>query len=310
MDHVDILCVVRRYGHQVDLGIEYMKPIVKYQGGKTRELPLIRELLPKDYSVVLEPFCGGAAVSFALGHQSILNDCNFALINMYRAIQNPHTFQEVFSHVCYLKTLEHDALEKEYYESRDYLNSGETDDYKLAVSYITVRQLCFSGMERYNSKGKFNVPSGHYKKVSCTLDWNHMKFLKGCHIHHGDFKNIFSLAGSDDFIFIDPPYIDRLGYSTGDGGETMHEQLITCMHDTKAKWLFVHSENDFYKQQLKDYHIMYKEFGYGQRFGKNKNHANASVKHMYVTNYEDNMTLHRVSNPSLQHLFPRDSIGA
>ena len=292
------------------MGIEYMKPIVKYQGGKTRELPLIRELLPDSFNAVVEPFCGGAAVAFALGRQSILNDHNPALMNMYRQVQDPFQFQEVFSHVCYLKTLEHDALEKEYYESRDYLNSGETDGYKLAVSYITVRQLCFSGMERYNSKGKFNVPFGHYKKFSCNLDWNHMKFLKGCTIHHGDFNNIFSLAGANDFIFIDPPYIDRLGYSTGDGGESMHERLVTCMKNTKAKWLFVHSENDFYKQELKDYHIMYKEFGYGQRFGKNKNHANASVKHMYVTNYEDHMTLHRVSNPSLQHLFPPDRMEA
>ena len=38
-----------------------MKPIVKYQGGKTRELPLIKKLLPQSYDTVLEPFAGGAA---------------------------------------------------------------------------------------------------------------------------------------------------------------------------------------------------------------------------------------------------------
>ena len=279
-----------------------MKPIIKYQGGKTRELPTIRGLLPNKYDTVLEPFAGGAAVSFDLGHRSILNDFNPALINMYRAVKNPLMFQEVYAHVCYLKTLEHDELEKHYYQSRDYINSGQTDPYDWAVSYITMKQLAFSGMERYNSKGQFNVPFGHYKKFACNLHWNHMKFLGGCDIHCGDFESIFGLATENDFIFIDPPYIDRLGYTDGDGGDDLHHRLVQCMHNTKAMWMFVHSDNDYYKKELAQYNIILKPFGYGQRFGKGKNHSKASVKHMYVTNYKNSMTDHLVAVPGLQNL--------
>ena len=243
MDHVDILCVVRRYGHQVDLGIEYMKPIVKYQGGKTKELPLIRQMLPDQFDRVLEPFCGGGAVSFALNRPSVWGDINAALMNMYRQVKDPIMFQEVFSHVCYLKTLDHDALEKEYYESRDYINGDERDPYKWAVSYITVRQLCFSGMERYNKDGKFNVPFGHYKKFSCNLNWEHMQMLRHCILNDGSFEDIFAIADENDWIFIDPPYLNRLGYTTGDGGEDLHERLVKCMNETCAKWLFVHTED-------------------------------------------------------------------
>mgnify|MGYP003299927911 FL=1 len=287
-----------------------MKPIVKYQGGKTRELPLIKTLLPQNYDTVLEPFAGGAAVSFALGHRCILNDMNDALINMYQQVSHPTTFHEVFSHVNWLKTLEHDDLSVEYYKARDYINGKHVDPYTWAISYITVRQLCFSGMERYNAKGKFNVPFGHYKKFSCNLDWNHMKFLhqSGSSIYHGDFAPIFDMATEDDFIFIDPPYLDRLGYAHGN--DTLHERLVSCMHNTKAKWLFIHSDNDFYRDALSEYHIFYKQFGYAQRFGKNKNHDNAQVSHMYVTNYEDSMTLHRVNNASLQTLLEPDRIEA
>ena len=279
-----------------------MKPIIKYQGGKTRELPTIRGLLPNKYDTVLEPFAGGAAVSFDLGHRSILNDFNPALINMYRAVKNPLMFQEVYAHVCYLKTLEHDELEKQYYQSRDYINSGQTDPYDWAVSYITMKQLAFSGMERYNSRGQFNVPFGHYKKFACNLHWNHMKFLGGCDIHCGDFESIFGLATENDFIFIDPPYIDRLGYTDGDGGDDLHHRLVQCMHNTKAMWMFVHSDNDYYKKELAQYNIILKPFGYGQRFGKGKNHSKASVKHMYVTNYKNSMTDHLVAVPGLQNL--------
>ena len=279
-----------------------MKPIIKYQGGKTRELPTIRGLLPNKYDTVLEPFAGGAAVSFDLGHRSILNDFNPALINMSRAVKNPLMFQEVYAHVCYLKTLEHDELEKHYYQSRDYINSGQTDPYDWAVSYITMKQLAFSGMERYNSRGQFNVPFGHYKKFACNLHWNHMKFLGGCDIHCGDFESIFGLATENDFIFIDPPYIDRLGYTDGDGGDDLHHRLVQCMHNTKAMWMFVHSDNDYYKKELAQYNIILKPFGYGQRFGKGKTHSKASVKHMYVTNYKNSMTDHLVAVPGLQNL--------
>ena len=263
-----------------------MKPIIKYQGGKTRELPTIRRLLPDKYDTVLEPFAGGAAVSFDLGHRSILNDFNPALINMYRAIKNPIMFQEVYAHVCYLKTLEHDELEKHYYESRSYINSGQTDPYEWAVSYITMKQLAFSGMERYNSKGQFNVPFGHYKKFACNLHWNHMKFLGGCDIHCGDFESIFGLATKNDFIFIDPPYIDRLGYTTGDGGGKLHLRLVDAMKKTSAKWLLIHSDCEFYREMLKDYHIFTKEFKYKQNFGKGKDHSGSQVQHLYITNYE------------------------
>ena len=279
-----------------------MKPIVKYQGGKTRELPLIKSLLPKTYDTVLEPFAGGAAVSFALADRCILNDMNDALINMYQQVSHPTTFHDIFSHVNWLKTLEHDDLSVEYYKARDYINGRHDDPYTWATSYITVRQLCFSGMERYNKSGQFNVPFGHYKKFSCNLDWNHMKFLGGCDIHCGDFESIFGLATENDFIFIDPPYIDRLGYTDGDGGDDLHHRLVQCMHNTKAMWMFVHSDNDYYKKELAQYNIILKPFGYGQRFGKGKNHSKASVKHMYVTNYKNSMTDHLVAVPGLQNL--------
>ena len=129
-----------------------------------------------------------------------------------------------------------------------------------------------------------------------------MKMLKRCKLNNGSFESIFEDALENDWIFIDPPYLNRLGYTTGDGGEDLHERLVECMNNTSAKWLFVHTEDDYYMNALKDYHIIIKPHQYSQRWGKGKNHANASVSHMYVTNYENDMTLHRVANPSLQHI--------
>ena len=276
-----------------------MKPIIKYQGGKTRELPIIKKLAPTEFNRIIEPFAGGAAVSFAYEKPAILCDINDAVLNLYMMVRQPGMYHEIFSHVNWLKTLNHDELEVRYYKARDNLNDQwGVDAYTYAIAYLTVRQLCFSGMERYNKQGDFNVPFGHYKKFSCNLDWNHMKYLQECQICRG-FHEGFDRASYDDWIFIDPPYRDRLGYTQGDGGGDLHDELVDRMIHTQTKWLFIHTECDYYKEKLKDFNIIIKPFGYGQRFGKNKNHANASVSHMYVTNYDTDMTLHYVAQPSL-----------
>jgi len=273
-----------------------MNPIVKYTGGKSKELPIIKHLLPKQFKTVIEPFCGGAALSFDLCKDAILLDANPALINLYRQVADPIMFQEVFSEVCRLKTLKHDDLEKEYYKARDYLNHGDPDldgeyrdPYSWAASYIIVRQLCFSGMERYNSKGEFNVPFGHYQKFKCSLNWEHMKFLKRCEIHEGDFHTVIWSAGKDDLIFIDPPHLSMAGKRPYSGDHDLHERLVEQMNMTQAKWLFVHDEDEFYKHELSQYHIMYKDVGSIRR----------PVRRMYVTNYENDMTLHHVANDTL-----------
>ena len=64
-----------------------MDPIIKWPGGKSRELPHIRPLIP-DYDRYIEPFFGGGALFFALEPQrAAVNDSSRALMEFYRLIQ-------------------------------------------------------------------------------------------------------------------------------------------------------------------------------------------------------------------------------
>ena len=265
-----------------------MKPIVKYQGGKSKELPLIKQLLPNQFTRVVEPFCGGAAVSFGLGYNSLMSDINRDVINLYSVVANESLYPNLQVRVNELKTLEHDDLEREFYAARDVINSSweSLNSYTRALSYIILRQLCFSGMERYNAKGEFNVPFGHYKRFSCNLSPDHHEYLKrNCSFRYGSFVDLFDQIDANDFVFIDPPYLERLGYTQGDGGLKLHEELLGCLKATKGRWMIIHSDHEFYRESYKDFNIIEKDFAYAQRFGKNKDHSGASVKHLYITNY-------------------------
>ena len=272
--------------------IANLKPLVKYQGGKSRELPLIKQLLPSQFTRVVEPFCGGAAVSFSLRYPALISDINRDVINLYSVVANEELYPEMQHKVNIIKTLEHDDLQIEYYAAREAINQPWDciDPLQRALSYIIVRQLCFSGMERYNAKGEFNVPFGHYKKLSCNLSPDHHNFLKkNCIFRYGSFVDLFDQINSNDFVFVDPPYLERLGYTEGDGGLKLHQDLLCCLKVTQGKWMIIHSDHEFYRDSYKDFNIVEKDFSYAQRFGKDKDHSGAKVKHLYIANYNLNL---------------------
>ena len=65
-----------------------MNPIIKWAGGKEKELPYIKESLPDNINRYIEPFVGGGAVYFNLNiKNSIINDKSEELINLYKCIK-------------------------------------------------------------------------------------------------------------------------------------------------------------------------------------------------------------------------------
>ena len=68
----------------------YIKPFLKWAGGKRRLLPEIRKRLPEDIKDCLycEPFIGGGAVLLDLQpKRAIINDCNCELINCFQMVK-------------------------------------------------------------------------------------------------------------------------------------------------------------------------------------------------------------------------------
>lgn len=68
-----------------------IKSIVKYPGGKQRELSYILPNIPHKINRYYEPFVGGGAVFFAinrLASQSLINDKSQDLIYLYNAVRN------------------------------------------------------------------------------------------------------------------------------------------------------------------------------------------------------------------------------
>lgn len=191
-----------------------MKPVIKWVGGKTQLLKELKEIIIpalKEDSYYYEPFCGGAALALDLEHKNtILNDLNSELINMYRVIK--HWPEELITE---LKCFQNSHNTEFYYHIRNLDRTGllsRMDDVAKAARTIYLNKTCFNGLYRVNKKGQFNSPIGRTTSgktpdiVQEDLIREMSKFLKTVHFHCGDYREHLICTKDGDVVFFDPPY--------------------------------------------------------------------------------------------------------
>jgi DNA adenine methylase len=202
-----------------------MKPLVKYRGGKSKEIPNIERHIPKYKGRYIEPFFGGGALFFHLEpKRAVINDINSKLMAFYSGVKSNYsnlrkelaeiekiyiTNRQQFDNLKSQTPNERveDKNEELYYLIRDMFNELSEKKYSDALLYFFINKTAYSGMIRYNSKGEFNVPFGRYANLNTSLvTKQHSDLLANTEIHNTDYKNVFDLSGSDDFMFLDPPY--------------------------------------------------------------------------------------------------------
>lgn len=68
-----------------------MKPLIKYRGGKSKEIPNIQKHIPQFSGRYIEPFFGGGALYFYLEpEKAVVNDINEKLISFYKGVQSDY----------------------------------------------------------------------------------------------------------------------------------------------------------------------------------------------------------------------------
>ena len=183
-------------------------PILKWPGGKTQLLPVLRELLPAGNRLV-EPFLGGASVFLGTDFpRYLLLDAHTDLIGMYKQmVQRPERIIELARPLF----SQHAANEEIYLEVRDAFNRAAPADVRAAY-FLYLNKFCFNGLSRYSTKGNFNVPWNRAAKAPALPEKSIRSFCERARskavLVQGDFTDAFKLAVPGDVIYCDPPYVD------------------------------------------------------------------------------------------------------
>lgn len=68
---------------------QLIKPLLKWAGGKEKELSIIQKNLPQKINRFIEPFVGGGSVFLNLGNDEVfINDKSKELIDLYQLVKN------------------------------------------------------------------------------------------------------------------------------------------------------------------------------------------------------------------------------
>lgn len=294
-----------------------MKPMIKYRGGKSKEIPNIMWHIPHFTGRYIEPFLGGGALFFFLEpRQSIINDINSKLMGFYRGVRNDYTnLRDELDHVetLYannrkefeeLKVLHpgervEDKNEKLYYQLRDMFNETAEKKYSDALLYYYINKTAYSGMIRYNAHGEFNVPFGRYRNLNTkSVTFSHSQLLQKADIHSTDYSNIFNMCKADDFVFLDPPYdctFSDYGNEEYKNGfnEDSHRRLANDFANLPCKALMVIGRTPMTEELYKKYIVDEYEKCYSVNI---RNRFKSAAKHIVVANYRKHRDDIRVFN--------------
>jgi len=206
---------------------ESVKPPLKWAGGKRWQVPhLVPLWAPHAGRRLVEPFCGGLAVTLGLRpERALLNDINPHLINFYDWLKRGLS-------ISFGMRNEGTA----FYEARKRFNTlvvaGAEKTAEAAGLFYYLNRTGYNGLCRFNSRGLFNVPFGSYKKITYRIDFPEYRDVFAA----WQFTNVDFAAleiNPDDFIYADPPYdVEFTAYSKGGFG--WNEQVRT------AEWLANH----------------------------------------------------------------------
>ncbi|MDQ2938680.1 MAG: Dam family site-specific DNA-(adenine-N6)-methyltransferase [Acidobacteriota bacterium] len=205
----------------------YLPPPLKWAGGKRWQVPHLRKYWESEsHRRLVEPFCGGLAVTLGLlPEQALLNDINPHLVNFYRWLKRGLTIS--------IEMANEEAL---FYAHRMRFNqllcSGKAETKEAASLFYYLNRTGYNGLCRFNRSGEFNVPFGSYKKINYIRNFIAYKAaVANWEFTSSTFNRI--PLGRNDFVYADPPYdVEFTQYSKDGFG--WEDQVKT------AEWLGKH----------------------------------------------------------------------
>lgn len=261
--------------------------LLKWVGGKSKLIPSMNNMFPKNINNYYELFVGGGSILLYV-LENIRNnnikitgniyayDINKNLINFYKQIQS--NCEEFYISVkklideynkCKNNVINRnpnsidEALENKenyYYWIRKQYNNTSYDTLENAAYFIFLNKTCFRGLYREGKNG-FNVPYGHYKNPSILKydDLIYVSNLIKCVVFKDlDFKeSLKEINGNDCFVFLDPPYIKDnvktfVSYNNNGFGKKETKYLIETIKNKQCNFTLCNYENEIIKNEFKN----------------------------------------------------------
>ncbi len=202
-----------------------MKTCFKWQGNKSKQLKYLTKEIPAQYNTYIEPFVGSGALFLYLEPKKwIINDLNKYNYKIWKLIEKqPLKIKKEFlkfKEIFVPKSKKEKLL---YCREKTFQLNNSPVNYNFIITYLLMTYCVFLGQivkkSRFVFQGlEMNIFSKNkYFFLTDTYFENIFevsKFLnrgKG-EILNKDYATILKKAKKNDFVFMDPPYIEEHDY--------------------------------------------------------------------------------------------------
>lgn len=251
------------------------KTFIRWIGNKTKHLKYILPHLPNEYNTYIEPFIGSGAVFLSIKPKKwIINDLNKDLINVWQNIKNnPEIIIELFEifkkdFIKMSKRKKIDYCRKITYE----IENLEYDAIRASI-FMLMKYCVYMGNLLINNKFYFKgldlnistynkfffLEENNYENLKNVSSYLNSGFGK---IFNKDYKEILKGSKKNDFVFLDPPYIEDHNYDFKyNQNENFHNFLDELLYEVKildekgVKWMMTQADTKEVKKIFKNYNI-------------------------------------------------------
>lgn len=269
-----------------------MKTCFKWQGNKSKHLKYLTTEIPSDFNTYIEPFVGSGALFLRLEPTKwIINDQNKHNIKMWKLIKcNPSKikkeflkFKQIFVPKSKKEKLFY-CREKTNDLNNKHINSDTIINYLLMTYCSFMGHILFSNkfyfrtleMNIFSKNKYFFLEDAYFKNL-----FQVSKFLKRTRgqILNEDYTTVLNMAKKNDFVFMDPPYIEDhdygFKYNRGERlDKSFTEKLVKeCRKLDKrgVLWMMTQADTIHNRESFKDYYItQYPVYRPGNKMFKNE----------------------------------------
>lgn len=255
-----------------------MKPVIRWPGNKSKYAKLISQHFPDEYSRYIEPFVGSGALLFHTNPDKwIINDINKDLINVYNTVkENPQlVIKRMKQFGKTIKSFETNGERTTFCRAQLEKFASMPYDGHRASLFMILKYCAY--MSNLIVKGNYyftGLDSKFFKNTKSDLYFLTAK----CHdnllsvsnffnaangrIFNTDYKAILKKAKRNDFVFIDPPYVEdydyHISYNISNNNDIVKELYSEVrMLDTRGvHWLMTQADTPAVRDTFKEYNMI------------------------------------------------------
>lgn len=240
-----------------------MRTLLRYPGGKSRAVKILKEHIPEDIKEICSPFFGGGSLEIALANEGVKvygYDIFKPLVEFWQvAIESPNELAN--------EVEKYYPLSKErFYELQKSQNKFPTKLQRAAVFYVLNRSS-FSGSTLSGGMSP-NHPRFNQNSIKRLREFK----AKNLSVECLDFKESIS-THENVFLCCDPPYVikNNLYGNKGSAHKNFDHEGLANVLTQRTGWILSYNDCEYIRELYKDYKFIYPQWSYGMSKNKKSN---------------------------------------